>query len=77
MPLVATGFDKLLHLLLYVVAAGALGVLALAVVERSVRDPIGGRTVLRTYTVRAKHILISWSALFGLFALERLFHALT
>lgn len=63
-----TAVERLIHLLLFASAAGALGTVGLAVVERLVSD--GGPA-----TIKVRYAALAAGVFVALFAVERLYHA--
>lgn len=68
MPFATNAVDRVLHLLIFVAAAGVIGVVALAALERL--------TDGAQRSVRLRHVLIPAIPLLVVVAIERVYHAL-
>lgn len=67
MPIETSTLERVIHLLLFVAAAGALGVGALGSLEYLVGGP--------RRTIRLRHLLVPVAAFVMLFSVERAYHA--
>jgi hypothetical protein len=65
-----TAAERLIHLLLFIAAAGALGTTALALVDRLVADR-------ESPAVKFRYVALSVGLFVALFGVERLYHAVT